>query len=773
MNYQICVKPERARMETEFTAKWERDIYRSDDYAVAFFYDEETDKTYKCVGHFVPSLKNVRYNIKAHQSKDEKYGGDKYEIISAEISACKTKKEIIGLLSSGLFPGIGKAMAERIYNKFKERSIEIIEEHAEELICIKGISQAKIRKIVLSYRQNKIEAEAYAYLAPYGFTLNQVHQIKKMSPIPEVLDFIRSDPYSMMEVRGVTFDMADMVALDNLIPRDDLKRVEAATVQIIKNMMSNGHTGCEYLPVAVEVIKMLKTDKLNAKNIKSHILELINRDKIGYRRVMYEGKEILYLYIHSALNAENELSNEIKKCIDSKKKHSIKNIEWQIEAKSREFGIQLDESQKQAIKNALNNNFSVITGGPGTGKTTIIRIIAAIWEDCFRGSSDIVLMSPTGRAARRMSEATGRHAATIHSTLRFGLTDSYGVRKEMSEENIIEDSLVVIDECSMIDLFLARDMMTHLRRCTVILVGDADQLPPVGCGQVLEDIIKSDRVPVSKLTYTHRQNKGSAICENADRIKRGITKLRASSDFSMIVSKDSSKDFDYDYLEKLENRIIAEYQKLLPEYGIENIAILCPYNKHKAGQLSINKRLQEMLNPYNGSREFKGKNGLVFRSGDPVMQLVNEDDVSNGDVGKVITVDKVDGIDTLVVKYYDCVKSYTINNIENITLAYAMTVHKSQGSEYDAIITCLADMHGPMIRRNIIYTAITRAKKKVVFCGSMSALEEAIQNNSTDSRNTLLWYNLRTQIENKNKVIDFKKETQNKTVKEANNYGRH
>ena len=748
----------------KFRGKWIKDLYRTENFAVALFENKSDGETYKCVGTTVPHIKNVTLGITAEEEEDTKYGGNRYRIISYEISKCEDEAEIIDFLSSGMFPGIGKAMAQRIYRKFKNESINIIEKDPSQLAQVKGISSAKVNKIIANYKINKAETELYKYLSVFGFTVNQVHKIKEISGTKDIAEFAKLSPYSLIKIRGVTFEMADTVAEDNLIPKDDINRVEAAVVQIIKNTMVSGHVGCDYMPLAAEAIKMLKTEKINASNIKAFLLELINRGKLGYRKVKTNGGEqLFYIYLPNVLKAENDLAENIKRCVESNHKTEVKDIDKEIRFAETRAGIILDEGQKKAIRMALSNNFSVITGGPGTGKTTIINVLCDIWEKNVKNKS-ITLMSPTGRAARRMAEATGRWAATIHSTLQFGVSDDSGTRREMSEDNIIKDSLVVIDESSMIDLFLARDMMDHLVNCTIVLVGDADQLPSVGCGKVLDDIISSGTVPVTRLKYSHRQQEGSSICENADRIKKGYAKLTTNRDFSMYLCKEDNNRYDYSILEKLEDKMVDEYLKLVDEYGLKNVAALCPFNKKPAGQISMNTRLQGILNPYNGTKEFKASTGTVFRTGDPVMQLVNRDGVSNGDIGEVIAVDRVDGKDTLVVKYYDQLITYTKDDSDEIALAYAMTVHKSQGSEYDAVVTCLVDEHGPMIRRNILYTALTRAKKRVVLCGSGSAIRKAVANNSTEERNSLLKYNLRNILPCKDKLIEFKKANEQLTL---------
>ena len=733
-------------MTKTFTAKLKRDLYRSPDFSVAIMEDTENHEEYKVIGALVPDQEDIKYEITAEESEDIKHGGAKYEITSCAIARCKGRADMVSLLSSGMFPGIGKATAGRIYDKFGDKALEVIENDPAALSKIKGITKDKAQNISKSYREHISETELYKYLAPFGFSAKQIHRLALKEGALSTMDQIRIHPYTMLEIRGVTFAMADRVASDNGIAKDNIERIEAAATQIIKDAMVQGHAGIQYKPLAEALIKMLSTDKIVHDTVGGYLKRLISQDRLGYRKIKDEDDNtVLFFYLKGALVAEKDLAERIYANTKHKTGITEEQIDKYMLLEERKNSLHLDECQKEAVRTALSNGLSIITGGPGTGKTTIIKVMASIWENRFSGSKGVTLMSPTGRAARRITEQTGFYASTIHSALSLGLSDETGNRDEGTEETDIEDQLVIIDECSMLDMFLARDMMKHLINCTVVFVGDSDQLPSVGCGKVLADMLDSKAVPSVALQYIHRQEEGSTICDNAERIRQGITSLKASSDFGIVLLNEDMDSRCDETMSRVEDKMISEYKSLCELFDEERVAILCPYNRHPAGQLSVNKRLQEDLNPFQReAREITAPNGTTYRIGDPVMQLVNADGVTNGEIGRAIAVDRIDGRDVLSVKYYDKVLTYTKDMMDQIALAYAMTVHKSQGSEYDAVVTCLTDYHGQMLKRNILYTAITRAKKKVVLIGNKKAIQTAIQNVQTEARNTMLKYDLKS-----------------------------
>ena len=740
-----------------FRAKWKKDLFRSDDFAVAIMEDCKTGKEYKCTGALVPSAKNVRYEIEAEEKENTKYGGMEYRITSCAMSKHSGKEEMTALLSSGIFPGIGPQTAEKLYAKFGDSVLEVIENEPSKLTVIKGITRTKAEKISKSFKDNTAETELYRYMAPFGFTVKQIHKVRQISTTPALIDFVTASPYTMMRIRGVTFGMADLLARDNGIEEDATERIRAAAEQVLRDNMRDGHVGMKFKALTREMVKLLNTDRIDNDNIGSLTADLIENGWLAYRKIKDGNDVLVYIYLPHVLNAEKELARLIYSNSCRSTGLSEKRVMDELSRFERNEGMQLDPGQKEAVMMALTNGLSVITGGPGTGKTTIIKALASIWQSAFHGRKEVALMSPTGRAARRITEQTGMPASTIHSGLKLGIADDTGVREDEQAENTITDALVIVDEFSMVDMFLARDMMKNLKDCVVIFVGDSDQLPSVGCGKVLSDILESRAIPVTRLEYIHRQEEGSNICTNADLIRHGQKGLKAGDDFVILLLPDGSGMRQDATMQKIEDKMVSEYRRLTDLYGEDNVAMLCPFNKHPGGQQSINKRMQEELNPYERlKKQFRSSKGDIFRVGDPVMQLINTEEVSNGEVGRAIAVDRVDGRDVLAARYFDTTVTYTQDEAENVALAYAMTVHKSQGSEYDAIITCLTDFHGPMAKRNIIYTAITRARKQVVLIGNKRAILEAIDNDSTDDRNTMLKYELRSLwIKDHGNLIDF------------------
>ena len=728
--------------QINFKAKWIRDLYRSEHYAVAILEDCDTGREYKCTGALVPSIKNIKYDIAAIPEKDERYGGIKYTITSCAMAECTGRKDMVLLLSSGIFPGIGKSTAGKIYDRFGDNVLTVIRDDPVKLLNIKGITLKKAEKIHNSYEDHLYEARLFQYLTPFGFSPQQIHKIKSLSCEGDPVLFIKTSPYAAMKVHGVTFEMADAVAKDNSVEDTDPERLAAAAEDVIKKIMRSGHAGVTYASLAEGLTKTANSKEVDARNIKLIIKGMLASHTLSYRKIRdRSGNAVTYYYLPYVLNIEQELANLISSCISDTKSKNLGLAVALLSAAERDNKLTLDGCQKEAIITALTSGISIITGGPGTGKTTIIKILAAVWKKIYRGKKDIVLMSPTGKAARRMAEATGLPAATIHSILRLVPSDETEVMQ--AEETDIKDSLVVIDEVSMLDMFVANEAFKHFQNCVIVLIGDSDQLPSVGCGKVLSDLIESKALPVTALSYTHRQEAGSGICRNAERIREGADMLYSNPDFNIFVLSKSPEMKREEVMQMIEDKMLQEYLHLTDIYEKDNVVALCPFNKGPAGQLSLNARLQNALNPESpGKHALKASGSMTFREGDPVMQLVNIENVANGEVGIVTDAGRINGSECLRVQYPDRLVSYTRDEIDQIALSYAMTVHKSQGSEYDAVVTCMTGFHGAMVRRNVLYTAVTRAKKKVVLIGETDAIREAIRNDRIEERNTMLWHDL-------------------------------
>ena len=726
----------------EFKGKLNRVIFHSEQngFTVALYEENGTHKNYKCTGANLPTTKNVEFLIKADRRPDPMHGGEKYEVLSFKMTLNDGKEGVTGFLTSGIFKGIGPVMAKRIYERFRDDTFKTIKENPKQLSRVKGISLKKAMEIHDAFMEEGGKAELYSYLSGYGFTSKKIRDVIKEYPgesPTSLLGKIRSNPYMLILIPGITFQDTDAMGKGSGIPPDSEDRIYAAVHTAVTDLMQRGHVGVEPSPVIDGALKLLSAESIERCRVRSSIFSFIYSGKIKYRKVSFEGKAIFLIYTPQAFAAENELSDAINRANKSTP-HNTGDIYSGIKEYERKNKISLDESQREAVCMALKNPLSVITGGPGTGKTTIVKAIACIWKK--KTGKPVVLLSPTGRAARNLEEKTGFPSSTIHSHYGFGVGDDHPFTDGSVTD---EDSLVIIDEASMLDVFTARDVMLRVTGCHIVFMGDSDQLPSVGPGNVLSDLIRSGAVPVKRLKYVHRQGEGSMITDNADRIRNGDINLLTADDFRIYVLKDGERNDREHVMNMLENKLIDEYLSAARDYGLENVACLVPFNRHVCGQLSLNLLLQGKLNPASpGKNEFKGLNGQTFREGDPVMQLKNHPDISNGDIGKVVYIGKREDQDILLADFLGHEEVYTRENIEELTLAYAMTVHKSQGSEYDAVITALAGFHGPMLRRNVLYTAVTRAKKKLILCGTESAIKKAVMDNLSEKRCSLLWYNI-------------------------------
>lgn len=711
-------------------------VYHNDinGYSVSKFRDLENDKIITCKGYNLPDNKSMTYNFIVEEFEDKKYG-KQYEVKSYSEYIEESKDGILTYLLSGIIKGIGKKTAEKIFEKFGLNSLDILENNPEKLLEIKGITKSKLEKIIDSYQENHIPKELAELLVGDKFSPRiTVAVYKKFKK--DAYRMVCMNPYILCQVRGVSFMMADSLKGKLGIREDDSNRIDAAIIESIKQNFYSGKVGTTIKNLIAQTMKLTGLNDIAL--IKSNILQNIRSGNLTYKKVEDNGIVYQYIYTNTIKKAEETLAINITRKLKRKKDYS-KKAEEIINTTS--FDIVLDESQKQAVIGAFKSGITIIKGGPGTGKTATIRTIAII-DKMIHENDNQIFLAPTGRAARRITESSGYRARTIHNGLGLRPSDNETIDTYQSDKDEkIENSLIIIDEYSMVDMFLALALFENTENCRFIIVGDPNQLPSVGAGNVLRDMIESGVIPTYTLTYVHRQAEGSTIGKNANMMQTG------GEEFS------EAKDFICDYgktMKEIEDSIVETYLRERKENPEKSIVVLCPYKKYDAGMHVINKRLQEEVNPANlDEQEFKGVGDVVFRIGDPVMHvLTNTDDAVNGDVGTVVYIGQ--GKDGLYVEVEyptsegSFRKQYTAKDINQLALAYAMTIHKSQGSEYDTAITLLTSAHRNFITRNIPYTAITRAKKKVYFFSdSKDTIKRAIENNSTEDRNTLLWYYLK------------------------------
>lgn len=705
-----------------------RVFYNEDSgYSVCQYKSLDLEKNIICIGINLPTIKNITYDFTAEEYSTAKYGKS-YKVIAWDEYINKTKEDIVAYLSCGLFSGISEKTALKIYEVYKDKTIDILDSDIDKLIEVPGIGNKTLAKIKISYIEKRASREIAKKLVKYGISMSAINRIY-MRYKADAINIISEKPYELCSVRGITFPMIDKVAKDLGFAPDSYERIKAASDYVLTEDMACGNVCMEKDEFAIKLIHVLATSLINRDNILGHVLKLIKDGTVRYnKRISSEGKKEFFYY-PATYKAERSVASSINLLLKESKK-TVTDIDDLIDRFSGD--IVLDETQKEAIKIGVTEPVFIITGGPGTGKTTILKIIAQINEYLNDGEDVNIFLSPTGRAARRITESTGYPAKTIHSALGLNIIDDERfINDDDASENLIEDSCVIVDEASMIDLWVMDGLLRNIRNCSLGLIGDIDQLPSVRCGSILRDLIACGKIPCVQLDHIHRQSADAMnICVNAQNIKNGIHKLETGEDFEII---------DADDLAQAEKSLVESALKNIYLYGLENVKVLCPFKKNICGVYRVNTILQNEINPSKiGELELKIPNDMVLRIGDPVMQLKNIDDVANGDVGFVNDIDSEE-IEVIYPGETSKTVEYTYTEAkEQLTLAYATTVHKSQGSEYDAVVFCLTKKHGLMKRRNILYTGITRGRHKVVLIGNEDAFNESIDNNMIEDRHSML-----------------------------------
>ncbi|MCD8118490.1 MAG: ATP-dependent RecD-like DNA helicase [Lachnospiraceae bacterium] len=668
--------------------------------------------------------------------------GEQLNVKTAEIRPPESTEAIERYLGSGAIKGIGVAMAARIVRHFKADTLRVVEEEPERLAEVKGISEKKAREIGQQMEEQKEQRKAMIFLAGYGISNALAIKIYRRYG-EDVYDIIRTNPYRLADdIRGVGFKIADDIARKAGILADSDFRIKSGILYTLEQASANGHTCLPMDILTKNVVHLLDIPfPEEERPLDRYLMDLVIDRKVTIKKEeSAELQEMVYLssYYFMELNAARmllDLNTLTASGRDSQIDREIRRIEAQV-------GVTLDDLQRQAVKMAAENGVCIVTGGPGTGKTTIINIIIRYFE---AQELDILLAAPTGRAAKRMTEATGHEAKTIHRLLELKTLadDSFdGAAFEKNENNPLEADVIIIDEMSMVDIFLIQSLLKAIAVGTrVIFVGDVDQLPSVGPGNVLKDLIESGKFPVAALKKIYRQDDGSDIVVNAHKINDGIP---------IDLSK-RSKDFLFVHRDDA-NRIISAMITLLkekiPKYVDADpleVQVLTPMRRGALGVEGLNKVLQEYLNPPAFSKEEHEVGGVLFRVGDKVMQTKNDYQmrwevrdgagrlreegvgIFNGDMGIITRMNP--GEELMEVRFdEDRYVLYSFKDADELELAYAVTIHKSQGSEYPAVI--LPMLSGPrmLMNRNLLYTAVTRAKKCVCMVGVEATFHEMAKN---------------------------------------------
>lgn len=677
----------------------------------------------KAVGYCLPTTANLRYDLHGRWNRNAKHGVQ-FEVEGFDEIITHSKEGIIAYLSSGQIKGIGPKTAEKIYELFGLKTLEVLDREPEKLLAVPGISKTKLIKIYDSYLASRGARDIIAFLAPHGVTPNRAVKLYKQYE-KETMDIVRNHPYRLCELVGIGFKTADRIAISMGIDPRAAERVDEGLIFTLTDAEQKGHLCMEKHSFITESLKLLDTDGLTEEMLAIRASRLVESGRL----VSYEGQ----VYREATARTEQNLAWSIWRMLAAPSPKLVSDIAAEIQAEEVRQGLQLADEQRRAVMAALTSKLCVITGGPGTGKTMIQRFLLNIYRrrNC---SGQIMCCAPTGRAARRMEQSTGFPAMTLHKAL--GLLA--GEDDACSEPQMLDADLVVVDEVSMMDIYLANHLFQAVPHGSqLVLVGDADQLPSVGPGAVLSELIACGVVPVVRLDRIFRQSHGSRIAANAKFIRHGNLSLEYGDDFQFFDSGDME-----DSAQLIERLYVHE----VTQNGLDNVALLSPYRqKTETGVNALNDRLQSIVNPPDGKKPEVLYRNRIYRMGDKVMQTKNCGEISNGDIGYITSITSEDSDSTLTVDFGDGrVAEYDKSDLELLDLAYASTIHKSQGSEYKSVIINLQCAHAVMLVRPLIYTAITRAKERVIIVGERRALCIAIKRTDTERRGTKLAARIRS-----------------------------
>ena len=729
-------------------------IYQNEvnSYTVGIFETEEEQFTVVGYLPFICKGDSLKIIGKFIEHKDY---GEQFKIETFEKLMPQTLSALEKYLANGNIKGVGPATASKIIKLFGEETIHVLKYESSKLAQIKGITKDKAKEISESFIENWEVWQIVGFLERFGLGAESAKKVYDLLGINAISE-IENDPYILIDIaRGVEFSQIDKMAIELGIERENQKRVKSGIKYALIKITYNGHC-CTLKENLIEYVKQLL-------GVAEEIIEegLINL-KANEDIVIEKRDEEEWVYLYSFYKTENEIAERIIKLKNTKNVKKVGNIEKELKKVEERTDMILSEKQKEAIRTINDNNVTIITGGPGTGKTTIIKSIIEIYK---QKKYKIVLCAPTGRAAKRMTETTGEEAQTLHRLLEIGkVDDDVFYKKDKDFEGApIDADIIIVDEMSMVDMFV----MSYLLDCIylgtkLILVGDTDQLPSVGPGSVLKDIISSEKISTVHLDKIFRQAARSKIIVNAHRVNNG-QKFIQKDDSEL--SENAKEDFFFikeNNQEKILEQVLSLCNGRLKKFGdydfFENIQVLTPTKKGMLGTKELNKSLQQELNPPREGEPEKASMGAIFRIGDRIMQTKNNYDmywerregdsietgngVFNGEIGTITNINEKEK--NIRIKFDDDkVCWYEFNDLEQIDHSYCITIHKAQGSEFDVVIMIVPQAAPMLLTRNLLYTGLTRAKKLLIVIGNDRVVDFMINNVDSKKRNTGLEYKLR------------------------------
>lgn len=721
-------------MDIYIKGHYQRSIYQnSNGYHIGLFKVRETnspeltpflDKTITFTGYFHELNDMDTYLFFGQMVEHPKYGLQ-FSVTSYERCKPEEKDAIVEFLTSGLFKGIGEKKAKAIVDVLSKDTLQIILENPDNLILIPGITKTNIDTLHNKLKEYESSYETVLYLSNLGFSTKDSMLIYNYYK-DRVKEVIEEDIYQLeYSIYELNFKKIDRIALKNGMAKDSFVRVRAAILYIMEEVSNTyGHSYFyydeifQYLP---RVLLISISDEVYKKAMESLIVDLmvVNKEDRYYLKDMWEAETLIVKRFRLLAHKEDE---------------DFKNLEDKLTEMESVFGISYNEEQRRAILDSIRKNFLIITGGPGTGKTTIMKGIIELYKEVHKLSYEklaerVQLLAPTGRAAKRMSDATLMPASTIHRFLKWQKETN---KFQVNEYHKSKAEVVILDESSMVDTLLMASLLRGISaNCKVIMVGDSYQLPSVGPGQVLHDLISSSKLPVVELKELYRQGKDSNILTLAYDVRKGE-----------VVDDVFNKEEDLTFIECSDDDVISnlmDVSSTFKDLSYKNFQILAPMYKTKCGIDMINQRLQVIFNPKDKSKKELVVGDVIFREGDKVIELTNmpDENIYNGDIG-IISQIVTQPAKKITIDFDGNEVTFTAANFNKFRLAYAISIHKAQGSEFDVVVMPIVQGYRKMLYRKLVYTGITRSKKMLYLIGDKNALRQAVNNTSSDIRRTTI-----------------------------------
>ena len=733
-------------------------IYQNElnSYTIAEMYIDEENQTEEelitIVGYLPFVTEGDTLKVTGRYVEHKEYGRQ-FKVDTFEKLMPETLGALERYLGNGMIKGVGPATAKKIVEKFQEDTINVIKYKPLELSKIKGITKQKAIEISEAFVENWEVWQIVGLLERFGIGANNAKKVYDELGA-NAIEQIETNPYILIDIaRGVDFKQIDRMAMDLGMEYNNEKRIRSGIKYALIKITYNGHC-CTLEENLIEYVRNLLG--VSTEEIEDSLINLKAKGEIVEEE---REKGEIWVYLESFYKTEENIANKMIALDKSKNIKYIKDIENELKKVESYSRIKLSEKQKEAVQAVNENNVTIITGGPGTGKTTIIKSIIEIYKS--KGNK-VVLCAPTGRAAKRMTDATGEEASTLHRLLEIGKFDDdiFLNNKVDYQGTPIDADILIIDETSMVDMFLMNYVLSSIYQGTkLILVGDSDQLASVGPGSVLKDIINSEKIATIHLDKVFRQAAKSKIVLNAHRVNEGIGFVKKDE-----IDEDSKDDFfmiNEPNQEKILRQVLSLCTGRLQNYGdydfFQNIQVLTPTKKGLLGTKELNMYLQNVLNPPDFMKKEKAINGVIYRVGDRIMQIKNNYDIPwerhlgndeagsgifNGEMGRITEIDEQDK--TLKIKFDDEKTAwYQFSDLEQIEHSYSITVHKAQGSEFDVVIMVVPRTAPVLLTRNLLYTGITRAKQLLIIIGSIQTIDFMIQNVDSKKRNTGLEYKLK------------------------------